>query len=215
MACYLSGLAQSLIPLVFLECELFCRLLSLYDIFLLPRDPFSCCSCSHFHCSSAFLAILTPPTYRAQPGRSMTKKLCIRITVTFSPLLIIYIYRKRKPKQNMDFICGSKAASRLFFIINATHPLYFFPLLGVSCCTILSASQRIKRAKQIHEMASDWGYCLSMRILASASGSICLSPARSITTLSIIPPVNCAPALYSSLTGEAESRPISKPSSSE
>jgi hypothetical protein len=69
--------------------------------------------------------------------------------------------------------------------------------------------------RQIHEMASDWDYCLFMRILASASGSICLSPARSITTLSIIPPVNCAPALYSSLTGEAESRPISKPSSSE
>jgi hypothetical protein len=50
----------------------------------------SCCSFSPCRCCSAFLAILTPPTYRAQPGRSMTKKLSIRITATFSPLLIIY-----------------------------------------------------------------------------------------------------------------------------
>ena len=162
MVCYLSGLAQGLIPLVFLECELFCRLLSLYDIFLLPRDPFL-------------------------------------YLFYFLFCYMIIVKRRRWRRRRCFFFCH----------------YYSFFLLGVSCCTILSASQRIKRAKQIHEMASDWGYCLSMRILASASGSICLSPARSITTLSIIPPVNWEPALYSSLTGEAESRPISKPSSSE
>jgi hypothetical protein len=51
----------------------------------------SCCSFSPCRCcSSAFLITLTPPTYRAQPGRSMTKKLSIRVAATFSPLLIIY-----------------------------------------------------------------------------------------------------------------------------
>ena len=50
-------------------------------------------------------------------------------------------------------------------------------------------------------------YCLFMPILTSVSWSICLSPTVSNTTFSILPPVNCAPALHSSLTGEPESRP--------
>ena len=54
-------------------------------------------------------------------------------------------------------------------------------------------------------------YWLFKTALVSASGSICRSPKRSITTFSILP-VNRAPGLYSSLTGVPVSIPISKPS---